>query len=352
MFDLNKGDRVLGLSEIQQAELVFLGAVLPNSDAECSPKNHKMESKTPSEILEFLTGLVERLLNEATNPIVFKMSGGLDSRVLAYILKEVWNSHLEVHIICHPKLSETEDVDVLLAKKTLSELNLPCEVRVLKGTPDKYLNLTDGISEFTGIYGTEIFGGLMFDILPVVERLKEIPLDSYLELIHLNYRSHIEVVLRENILKNKTNFYCDIFSRSSKSTIYNSFKNSWLHPYIFRERSIAPFGHEDFINEINKYDKESLAEYNLYDQVFNVLPSKYRAIPLCSDYKRFREHPYPEPANSINAKSIINKGQKSLNNIQSSDYKRIVERMFSDSIPDKILNYFTAALYVLSKNER
>lgn len=289
------------LSLKQKAELEYLGAVLPElADVE---EAVGAEQVTPQKSLQLLTEVFEKQILATKTPIVFKMSGGLDSRLLAFILKEIWHASLEVHMVCHPTLTEEEDVDVVLAKKALEFLDIQHSLVVQKTEPDKYLYpFNDESVQVTGIYGTEVFGGLMFDVLPVVDRLKGKVLGEYINTVDPEFREHIENVLLKYIIPKNTSFFCKVFTESPKSTIYGSVEHGWSQPSLFNEFCIAPFGNPKLVEQIKTLSSGQLAGYEFYDKVFKLLPQKYQEIPLCSDYKRFKQHPFPIPSGLRNAK--------------------------------------------------
>ena len=292
------------LTPQQEAELCYIGAVIPPLPSKLIKPPRK--SFSAKEALSILLNELEIRLKKEKKPIAFKMSGGLDSRILAFLLREVWDNYpLEIHLVCHPALKLDEDVDVVLAKKTLNYLGFKGNIQIQKGYPSTYLKpLNKGSIQLTGIYGTEILGGIMFEVLPVIQNLQRSGVDNYLKSIPPLHRKHIEKIIRTYLLNEDTWFFCQVFLNSPLSTIYDSSTGSWKHPSLFKEFCIAPFSFPRLTERIMQLKKSELAGYEFYHKIFQLLPDKYKQIPLCSDYTRYKAHPHPYPLSLKNAKQM------------------------------------------------
>lgn len=292
------------LSPIQKAELQYIGAVIPNEFT--GQPFDGTPSPSANQVLETLKAELYERIELEKRPIAFKMSGGMDSRLLAFLLKDIWDSgKIEVHLVCHPNLGPQKDIDVVLAQRVLKFLGFSGEVSIFEGYPGSYLeDFKDGVVQLTGIYGTEILGGMMFDVLPVVERLKYQSVTDYLKKIPTEYSDHIETLINKYVLTGDTSFYIKTFLYSPETTFYGSPAAGWRFPKIFQDYYLAPFGFPKFTKEIMTLKKLDLVNYSFYDQIFKLLPEKYREIPLCSSYTDFNHHPFPPSSCLLNAKHL------------------------------------------------
>jgi hypothetical protein len=291
---------------LQQAQLKYIGAVVPDFILAESKTAGKVPRPSPKEIFETLREETLKNVSQKNSLVAFKMSGGLDSRILAFILKDIWNDiPFEVHIVKHPKLAAEEDADVVLAKETLNFLGFKGPIVVKNGSQQFYLQpFRKGITQITGVYATELLGGLMFEVLPVVQHLKKTPLPIYLDQIPSEHRQSIETIIRNYIITEDTDFFCQVFLNSPQSTIYGYEEGSWSQPSRFKKHCLAPFSFDPLVERISKIDAKDLKEYSFYHKVFSLLPQKYKEIPLCSDYTKFKSHPFPYPSHLKNAKTI------------------------------------------------
>jgi hypothetical protein len=295
------------LSDLQLIEFKYIGAVLPENLKYEGKEGSFSNKLTPLELLHLFRAGLERIVNHNKKPIAFKMSGGLDSRIMIYLLKDIGFLDFDIHIVCHPLLSEDKDADVVLAKRALAYLGYKNKVVIKKCTSRAYLEpFTDEFIQLSGIYGTEVLGGQMFDELPIVKRVKQMGIDNYISRLEPSSREYIRCIYDKYILPGDTSFFVSLFTKSPLSTIYdsNGVHGGWSKPNRFKSFCLTPFAGEDFLHAMTCYTKHELERYNLYHQLYQLLPVGYREIPLCSDYTSFQSCSVQAPQHLINAKSL------------------------------------------------
>lgn len=113
-------------------DFIYIGAIIPEQKTYESPE--LSESFVLDNIQSWLATFIESNPNWA-----LKLSCGLDSRLLLFLLKELGISELKVHTYFNPELGIDLDADVYCAKSILKALGIKADHELKPGHPNKYL---------------------------------------------------------------------------------------------------------------------------------------------------------------------------------------------------------------------
>jgi hypothetical protein len=227
-----------------------------------------------------LSSAVERLYDEYTE-ISMAITGGLDSRMVLGVMKE--NHKQNTKFITFPTvpLNETNDKDILIAKKLCETFSLQHNVvqhdertEILSTNYFKKIrNSTESIT-ITGQFGGEIMTFSLFeDVLSkstqvIIEKLKQ----SNKLFIFKDYH------LKKELLKSDLRwFYFEKLSSSFFTSIYGGTEGSWVHPWMIPLRFFSPFMDSKFLDvlyaapvEFIEKDKDNLI-FDIYDRYLQEL---------------------------------------------------------------------------------
>jgi hypothetical protein len=227
---------------------------------------------TTEEWLRIFSHTVDELY-EYWRPQFFRMSGGVDTRLMAFLLSPSALKSIRGQVLCHPLLKLDQDRDVLGAQQ-ISELT---GITLEALSPDNIgYNYLGGIEKnkraLTGLYGGEFFGGLMNSFAPWLEPLK-----------NLNAENPLHNMWKERLSQlGPRRLTTELFLSSFRSIIYNSVHRSWASPWELNQRALSPFVEQEVMDALLKMPIEELQNYKLYATVFKKLAGENSSYPMSS----------------------------------------------------------------------
>lgn len=289
------------LSEFSHSEILdflFIGAIIPEE------KKPHLSDGSKKDVLEIIRMWLYSFTKSNQN-WALKLSGGLDSRLILFLLKEMGIKHFKVHTYYNPELGIDLDADVYCAKAIIKELEINADHQLKPGYPDKYLlPFDEKIPEISGIFGTEVLGGVMFDQLPLLKQNDEKEYDILLSHCPSEYRERLEKIYQLISNDNCTSFFLNIFTKSPLAQFYDSnYPFGWSSPNSLREYAHSPYVSDSLINLLHGMTQSELKDYKFYDQIIKDYKSYLFKVPLISDYTNYFEAPIPNK-NYINSKSV------------------------------------------------
>ncbi|MEO0335203.1 MAG: hypothetical protein AAF202_02345 [Pseudomonadota bacterium] len=220
-----------------------------------------------------------------------RISGGLDSRLLMFLAQETNLFPNRYLCLYNPILGAEKDRDVLIATACFQKLHKESLLSVEKNSFGAYFaGITKRRAVGGGLFGTELMGGCAMSVWPMYHDFENGQLDSYLNL----FTSELNDSAREHILKFKNNAsfapFVSLFTRAERSLFHNSIRYSWTQPSVLFEAFQSPFQNKAFLKRVSLVPKEQMAEYKMYQQVWNLMGDFLSEIPLNENhFGRFRE---------------------------------------------------------------
>jgi hypothetical protein len=222
---------------------------------------------SPREVLDAFDAGLERLM-EVFRPEVFRISGGVDSRLIAASLSIEARRSMKWQVVCSPSLEPTEDRDVVLAKRVADFYGQPLEVLKFPAHMSAYFYRTpEERWTLSGILGGELLGGVVYTAVPRIL----LPDSAALER---------EIGARRALLA--------IYLNSYRTSIYASSRFSWAHPTLIHKIACSPFTTPQFLDRWLKIEPRALLDYRLYRQVVRLrLPKALLELPFQSPIASF-----------------------------------------------------------------
>ncbi len=292
--------KILKLSEFDIFDFLFIGAVVPGEAFE----QKKTLRKNTSALLFFLKNWVDQFTQK--NPCwSLKLSGGLDSRLVAYLLRECGHHKMQIHTYYNPEIGVELDADVYCSRQAIRSLNVDAHHFLRPGFPNEYLKPFDSTPEITAIFATELLGGQMFRNLPIQGWVQTKGIDNVMRLIPDDYVERFRNIYFNHIEPLQLNFFLKTFTHSPLSQIYESSASaSWSHPKNLFKEFHSPFSSADFVDELSTYNSEDVVDYKLYDHMIYDFKEELLAAPLVSDYCQYFSAQHP-PKHLLNSKGAV-----------------------------------------------
>jgi len=250
----------------------FLSPQLQMKDNALDWPTEVAHGPSPADWIEILRGSIHDLV-EAFHVRGFRVSGGVDSRLIALLLEKSAARQMQAQVLCHPSLTPGEDRDVLgaIATARMAAMNL----QVLSPPFSAYNYVgpegRDGVC-LAGLYGGEFFGGLMNHFSPWLKTEAEPgPWSDRLKQLGQRRMS------------------TELFLSAFRSTIYESVRHSWANPWCLHVFSVSPFTEQKFLDALLATPSSEFESYRLYAQVFNLVAGANAAEPLTSPIVHLRE---------------------------------------------------------------
>ncbi len=231
-------------------------------------------------------------------PSVFRMSGGVDTRLIAGALSRTELEQLDFQVVCAPYLNEAEDRDVLGAKILAAALDVPLKVLHMEPAHSAFFaDLGNGPRVLSGLYGGEFLGGVMFSEETVgiaAEPGRALNVERELlakpQLAKESRERFAEAVAQYGPRR----FLTSIFLGTFRSTIYQSVLYSWSNPCGLGQLVLSPFSERRFLDRMLTVPDEQLANYNLYGEIVRRhMPETLRRLPMSSPITRFNSDLVP-----------------------------------------------------------
>lgn len=203
----------------------------------------------------------------------FRVSGGVDSRLISLLLSKAAAAKMQAQVLCHPALAPSEDRDVLGAQATARMVDMNLQVLSPSFSAYNYVGPEgrEGVC-LSGLYGGEFFGGLMYQFAPWLKTEPEPgPWSERLKLLGLRRMS------------------TELFLSAFRSTIYESVRNSWSNPWCLHVFAISPFTEQRFLDVLLSTPDSELENYRMYAQVFSLVAGPHAFEPLTSPIVHLRE---------------------------------------------------------------
>ena len=307
--DICPGDSGVELSDEKILDYLFIGAVVP--DLGVSPIKDQNDSRPVVKILK--DWLVDFTKNN--HDWALKLSGGLDSRFILFLLKEIGCDNIKAHTFYNPKIGIDNDADVFCSKKAIDSFGINVNHRFEPGFPYEYLRSFDESIEISGIFGTELLGGEMFKHLPVQKAIENNSLSEMLEWVPKSYLERFRYLYYDFIEPLDTKFFINVFTRSTLSQIYDSSASTgWSHPEILYKEFKSPFTGLQLALRISCLDSSRLMNYHFYDEVIGPYKEELLKAPILSGYGEYYATISP-PSKVLYSKKITPNFQHSQENL-------------------------------------
>lgn len=206
------------------------------------------------------------------NPTFFRISGGVDTRLIAFLIPQEFKKNLKAQVLVHPEISKFEDRDVIGAQ--LVSQSEGFNIDILERQPENY-TYVGGLDSIvcSGLYGGEFLGGLMYSFSP---------LESFLD--HLNGHKNISAPEWQQRLKiiGSRRLTTELYLSSFRSTIYDSVRMSWASPWKLNQISLSPFVEQKILDALLETPFKEVENYLLYADIFKHIAKERVHWPLSS----------------------------------------------------------------------
>jgi len=225
------------------------------------------------------------------------LSGGLDSRVVSMLLSPEDRRNLTAYTKCHPNLTPLSDGDVIIAQKVAGKSGIPH--RIVENPKLYYAYLWPEFESHgkvvSGMYGGEILGGCLFELLPAFK-----PFTSQEKLIAL--------------------------LSASRSLFYDFVELSWASPYTIPNYTESPFRDARFLQFALDTGLQCFQSYQLYNLLYRDKTFfAVRDIPLQS-VGFTGQFAYPVLSRSANAKALLAATEGGLPEMNSISAHELLQR--------------------------
>ena len=286
------------LSDEQILDYLFIGAVVP--DFIVSPVKDQNDCLPVVKILK--DWLID--FTESNHHWALKLSGGLDSRFILFLLKEIGCDDIKIHTFYNPKIGIDNDADVFCSKKAIESFGVNVNHHFEPGFPYEYLHSFDESVEITGIFGTELLGGEMFKHLPVQKAIESNSLSEILEWVPKSYLERFRYLYYDFIEPLDTKFFINVFTRSPLSQIYDSSAaTGWSYPEILYKEFKSPYTNPKLALRICSLDSSHLMNYHFYDELIGPYKEELLKAPILSGYGEYHATIAP-PRSFLDSKKI------------------------------------------------
>lgn len=295
---------------------------------------------------DVLGALEESLANiiHCYGPKEFRLSGGLDTRLVGLLLKQAEIESLDFVSVCHPELDPSQDADIVGAQMFCNYLGKP--LTVLRPKSDRYFFFVDPRLDsptLSGFYGGELLGGTMLSEVPKCSPQFAEWLGSAWKLPEETWSVAREIVEAENLRRKEnggTHWASEVFMQSDRSTIYNSFFRSWASPVKNNYVAVSPFTEDPFLDLVLSMDQDQLREYRLYTNIYRRVAEDAATIPLSSQANLYHSD-LPGLANQTNPKAV----PRSITGPSANQIDSLVEAFNRANLPITIelLSHFLKA---------
>ncbi len=215
---------------------------------------------------------------------VFRMSGGVDTRTLSFLLGEEEKKNIKFEITAHPGLAQELDADVFAAQKQCLALQVPLKIHSDQDIGYSFFHARNRERILSGLYGGEFLGGTA---------LLEWPqkFDFDLELTdggHHHFHEYETRLLAKELV---TAHVLTVFRKTYHSYIYGKVSTSWRAPWMNSVFAVSPFTHPGFLDLVNETGLEEMQNYRVYRAVFSHLLDRVteslRSVPLSSQITNY-----------------------------------------------------------------
>jgi hypothetical protein len=210
---------------------------------------------------------------EYWQPQFFRMSGGVDTRFMAFLLSPSAIKNIHGQVLCHPLLSLDQDRDVLGAQQIAELTGITLEALKPDNADYSYVG---GIGKnkraMAGLYGGEFFGGLMDNFAPWLGPLQNLKAGNPL---HDMWKDRLNKLGPRRLTT-------ELFLSAFRSTIYNSVLRSWASPWELNQRALSPFVEQQVLDALLKMPVAQLQSYSLYATVFKKVAAENVSFPMTS----------------------------------------------------------------------
>lgn len=220
----------------------------------------------PAKVSEYV-GVLEKTINRIITkytPKTFRVSGGLDTRLIATLISKANLGFPDLETLCHPDLTPQQDVDTVIASQLAEKLEQNIKVIECDSSNYHYLGGKEG-NILSGMYGGEILGGLAPTLVTPAdtERLSDLGKRKYL---------------------------LELFLSSFRTSIYNSVSFSWSSASTLNSFQYSPFVEQEFLDLFLLTDENEFVDYKLYHKIYQQittfdLPFSSPITELYSEYK-------------------------------------------------------------------
>lgn len=181
----------------------------------------------------------------------FRLSGGLDTRVIAVKLWQMGFVPEVVTTVQNPQLADGEDMDVEIARMLCARLGWSHQVLQPEAGKYHFFFGADFKGVLSGLYGGEFLGA---------QCLAECPTPQ----------APTRAGFRQAI---------DIFLNAFRATIYN---NSWDAPWTMHGPGVSPYSDARVLDLLLELDTSDLLNYNFFNLYYRKYCADFLDIPLCS----------------------------------------------------------------------
>lgn len=290
-------------------------------------------------------GVATEKLIKKWNPTVFRISGGVDTRLMSGLLKSRKEllQNITLQVLNRSTVVESEDRDVIGAKFVANYLEMPLQIITLDENEFAYFARVDqSVGALSGLYGGEILGGVcLSDEIGIFDQDKSF--SFYKENFSLNLsilEDHKNSVV--DFESTKSSLFRRIFSliTSFRSTIYGSVNWGWAEPYRLNQRALSPFVDSAFLESILRRSEMELTGYKLYRSVGRNMPNELKTFPFSSPIASFYPEEFKEFTYGKNPKDAVFKSENPSRKVR-------IHPFLSDFLPKHVSPEITSPVFFL-----
>lgn len=301
--------------------------------ATLSKSSHMTFDESVDRLYKALYKAVEKLFSNVQTPLI-TLTGGLDTRMMLALTDEkIRNSGSYITFYLSP-LDETNDKDVLIAKKIAKLYNLNHTVIPFEEkTKDLHylyfeeIRNDNGPPKLTGQYGGELLSGILYNEV-LEKQINESINTLYSKPAYAPQRIFGDSTLKKSLMyQTKKLFYLNTVASSFFTSIYGGTEGSWVHPWTNSLRFFSPYTDTELLKVWNSIPDEHLFNPNrsLYFELYTKYFSGFKKIPTNSMLSTISEHGFTYFEEGLEPKKEkLSKSYHLFESIKKSDGYKIV----------------------------
>lgn len=225
----------------------------------------------------------------------FRISGGVDTRLISAFLPDWSKARLNFEVVCSPHLNETSDRDVIGAKRVTEVLQVPLEIMQLERRNSAYFAyIKEPRGALSGLYGGEFLGGILLTDIPGVKINSDPGKNISFGLgVDSTFKSDSVQRFQEDCKRyGARKLLTSIYLGAFRSSIYQSINFSWAEPYALGQLALSPFVEQEMLDYLLRIPVDVIRDYAFYRRlVREQVPLALRKIPFSSPIVQSGELP-------------------------------------------------------------
>ena len=314
--------------------------------ATLSKSAHMTFDESVDQLYNALYKAVEKSFSNVQMPLI-TLTGGLDTRMILALTDEKIRSAAAYITFYLSPLDETNDKDVLIAKKIAELYNLNHTVIPFEEkTKDLHylyfeeIRNDNGPPKLTGQYGGELLSGILYN------KVLEKQINENITAFYSRHTCSLQRLFGDKALKKslkhqtKKLFYLNVVASSFFTSIYGGTEGSWVHPWMNSLRFFSPYTDTELLKVWNSIPDEHLFNPNrsIYFELYTKYFSGFKKIPTNSMLSTISDHGFTYFEEGLEPKKEkLSKSSHLFESIKKSDGYKIVPAKYKKN------NYFTPA---------